>query len=244
MEWTDEAIALAVRPHGESDAILSVLTFQHGRHLGLVKGGMGRRARPALQPGNRLELVWRARLADHLGHFAAEPVQLFGARLLDEPLRLAGLAAVAGLLDELLAEREPHPRLYAGLLKLLEAMLGDPRWLETLVRFELLVLQELGFALDLERCVVTGSPNDLAYVSPRTGRAVSRAGAGDLAARLLQLPAFLTADVPASAADLVAGLLLSGHFLARQALAPADKPLPAVRERLITLIRQRDETSA
>ena len=241
MEWQDEGIALSVRPHGETDAILSALTFEHGRHLGLVKGGIGRRARPSLQPGNRLELAWKARLADHLGNYTVEPLQLFGARLLDDPLRLAALAAAAGLLDEVLAEREPHPRLYAGLLKLLEGMLADPRWLETQVRFELLLLQELGFALDLDRCAVTGAEDDLAYVSPRTGRAVSRAGAGDLVARLLPLPAFLLADVPATFADVLAGLRLSGHFLAKQALAPADKPLPAVRERLITLVRQRED---
>ena len=166
---------------------------------------------------------------------------MFGARLLDHPLRLAALAAAAGLLDEVLAEREPHPRLYAGLLKLLEGMLADPRWLETQVRFELLLLQELGFALDLDRCAVTDAEDDLAYVSPRTGRAVSRAGAGGLAARLLPLPAFLIADVPATFTDVLAGLRLSGHFLAKQALAPVDKPLPAVRERLITLVRQRED---
>jgi len=244
MEWTDEGIALAVRPHGESDAVLSALTFEHGRHLGLVKGGSGRRARPALQPGNRLDLTWKARLPEHLGHFAIEPMQLFGSRLLDLPLPLAALASACALLDEALAEREPQQRLYAGLLKLLEGMLADPRWPETYVRFELLALHELGFALDLAACAVTGSEADLAYVSPRTGRAVSRTGAGDLADRLLPLPSFLIADVPASQADLLAGLRLSGHFLARQALAPADKPLPAVRERLLTLLRQQDETTA
>jgi DNA repair protein RecO (recombination protein O) len=148
------------------------------------------------------------------------------------------------LLDDVLAEREPHPRLYAGLLKLLEGMLADTRWLETQVRFELLLLQDLGFALDLDRCAVTGAADDLAYVSPRTGRAVSRAGAGELAARLLPLPAFLLADVPATFGEILAGLRLSGHFLARQALAPADKPLPAVRERLIMLVQQRNESTA
>src|SRR5262245_43790218 len=244
MEWRDEGIALSVQPHGETDAIMSALTFEHGRHLGLVKGGAGRRARPMLQPGNRLELVWKARLAEHLGHFSAEPMQLFGARLLDEPVKLAALAAGAGLLEGALAEREPHPRLYAGMLKLLEGMLADPRWAETYVRFELLLLQELGFALDLEVCAVTGATDDLAYVSPRTGRAVARAAAGELAGRLLPLPPFLVADVPATEADLRAGLRLSGHFLARQALAPADRPLPAVRERLLTLLRQQDETTA
>ena len=243
MEWIDEGIALAVRPHGESDAVLSALTFEHGRHLGLVKGGSGRRARPFLQPGNRLGLTWKARLPEHLGHFSAEPMQLFGSRLLDARLPLAALASACALLEVALAEREPHPRLYAGLLKLLEGMLTDPRWTETYVRFELLLLQELGFALDLATCAVTSVSDGLAYVSPRTGRAVSRAGAGDLAGRLLTLPSFLIADVPATGADLLAGLRLSGHFLAGQALAPADRPLPVVRERLLTLLRQEDENS-
>ena len=148
---------LSARAHGETDAILSALTFEHGRHLGLVKGGLGRRARPLLQPGNRLGLTWKARLSEHLGHYTAEPMQLFGSRLLDDPLRLAALASAVALLEAGLAEREPHPRLYAALLTLLEAMLADPRWRETYVRFELLLLQELGFALDFAACAVTGA---------------------------------------------------------------------------------------
>jgi DNA repair protein RecO (recombination protein O) len=245
MEWQDEGLVLSVRPHGENDAILSALTFEHGRHVGLVKGGIGRRARPLLQPGNRLQLTWKARLPEHLGHYTLEPMQLFGGRLLDDPLRLAALASAVGLLEQGLAEREPHPRLYAGLLKLLEAMLADPRWLETYVRFELLLLQDLGFALDLESCAVTGAREDLAFVSPRTGRAVSRAGAGELAPRLLPLPPFLSGDVPAMFSDIATGLRLAGHFLAKHVLAPADRSLPATRERLVALVReQAHETSA
>jgi DNA repair protein RecO (recombination protein O) len=244
MEWQDEGVVLSARPHGETDAILSALTFEHGRHVGLVKGGVGRRARPLLQPGNRLELTWKARLTEHLGHYTAEPLQAFGNRLLDDPLRLAALASATALVDEGLAEREPHPRLYAGLLVLLEAMLAEPRWPETYVRFELVLLQELGFALDFERCAVTGHTDDLAFVSPRTGRAVSRGAAGDLAARLVPLPAFLMADVPATFADVAAGLRLSGHFLAKHLFAAADRPLPAARERLTALHRATDETHA
>jgi DNA repair protein RecO (recombination protein O) len=241
MEWQDDGLVLAARAHGENDAILTALTFEHGRHLGLVRGGAGRRARPLLQPGNRLQLTWKARLPEHLGGFTLEPVRLFGARLLDDPLRLAALASATALLEQVLPEREPHPRLFAGLLKLLEAMLDDPRWLETYARFELVLLQELGFALDLEACAVTGATDDLAFVSPRTGRAVSRAAAGDLAPRLLPLPAFLRGDVPAMFSEILAGLRLSGHFLAKQAFAPADRPLPAARERLTTLVRERTE---
>jgi DNA repair protein RecO (recombination protein O) len=241
MEWQDEGLVLAARAHGENDAILTALAFEHGRHLGLVRGGIGRRARPLLQPGNRLQLTWKARLPEHLGHYTLEPMQLFGSRLLDEPLRLAALAAGTALLDETLPEREPHPRLYAGLLKLLEAMLADPRWLETYVRFELLLLQDLGFALDLERCAVSGVTEGLAYVSPRTGRAVAEAAAGELAPRLLPLPGFLRQDVPAMFSDILMGLRLSGHFLGKQVLAPADRPLPTARERLTTLLREQAE---
>jgi DNA repair protein RecO (recombination protein O) len=236
MEWQDEGLVLSVRPHGETDAILSALTFEHGRHVGLVKGGVGRRARPLLQPGNRLQLTWKARLAEHLGNYTAEPMQLFGTRLIEDPLHLTALGSATVLLEQSLAEREPHARLYAGLLKLLEAMLGDPRWLETYVRFELLLLQDLGFALDLSACAVTGGKDDLAFVSPRTGRAVSRTAAGELAPRLLPLPPFLCADVPAMFSDIAAGLGLAGHFLSRQVLGPADRPLPAARERLVALL--------
>ena len=227
MEWQDEGIVLSARPHGETDAILSALTFEHGRHLGLVKGGIGRRARPLLQPGNRLELAWKARLAEHLGHFT---------RRADAAVRRPAARRPAAarrprrrrpaLLDEGLAEREPHPRLYAGLLKLLGGMLADPRWPETYVRFELLLLQELGFALDLDRCAVTGPTDDLAYVSPRTGRAVSRGPPPAIwRARLLPLPPFLVADVPATFADVRAGLRLSGHFLAKQVFGPRRQAL-------------------
>jgi DNA repair protein RecO (recombination protein O) len=237
MEWQDEGLVLSARAHGETDAILSALTFEHGRHLGLVKGGVGRRARPLLQPGNRLGLTWKARLSEHLGNYTAEPMQLFGSRLLDDPLRLAALASAVALVEEGLAEREPHPRLYAALLTLLEAILADPRWRETYVRFELLLLQELGFSLDFAACAVTGATTDLAFVSPRTGRAVSRAAAGDLAARLLPLPPFLLADEPATADHIAQGLRLAGHFLAKHLFGPADRSLPAARERLASLQR-------
>lgn len=235
MEWQDEALVLVARPHGENDAILSALTFEHGRHVGLVKGGTGRRARPLLQAGNRLQLTWKARLAEHLGHYTLEPMHLFGARLIDDPVRLAGLGSATALLEHALPEREAHPRLYAGLLKLLEGMLADPQWLETYVRFELLLLQDLGFGLSLESCAVTGATDGLAYVSPRTGRAVSAEAAGGLAPRLLPLPPFLLGAGPADAAAVAQGLRLAGHFLAKHLLAPADLPLPAARERLLTL---------
>ena len=233
MDWRDEGIVLGVRPHAENDAILTALTFDHGRHLGLVKGGLGRRARPLLQPGNRLSLTWKARLAEHLGNFAIEAMQLSGSRLVPEPHRLLALAAATELVDATTPEREPHPRLYAGLLRLTQTLVEAADWPQAYVRFEVLLLSELGFALHLDACAVTGTADDLAFVSPRTGRAVSRAAAGAYAPRLLPLPAFLTGGDDAGADELRAGLVLSGHFLQRHLFDPAERVLPVARERLL-----------
>jgi DNA repair protein RecO (recombination protein O) len=233
IEWQDEGFVLAVRGHGERAAILSALTLQHGRHLGLVHGGRSRRLQPWLQPGNRLGLTWRARLTEQLGHFTIEPMQLFASRLVESPMPLLALASACALVEEGLAEREPHPRLYAGLLHLLEVMVQNANiaWPETYIRFELLLLSDLGFGLDLSACAVSRATEGLAFVSPRSGRAVARAAAGGFEARLLPLPAFLGGEV-AGAAGIAAGLRLTGYFLRKHVLAPADKPLPATRERL------------
>ena len=242
MDWQDEGIVLAARRHGERDAVLSLFTYGHGRHLGLVRGGAGRRARPLLQRGNRLSCRWRARLAEHLGHYTVEPLRLFAATVMDDPLLLAALDSACGLLDAGLGERDPHPALYAPLLALFERMAARAEdWPQSYVRFELLLLAELGFGLDLERCAVTGRREDLAYVSPRTGRAVSREAAGAWAPRLLPLPAFLLGEGRASEEEIAQGLRLAGHFIRRHILAPADRPLPAARERFADLWQQRTE---
>jgi DNA repair protein RecO (recombination protein O) len=235
MDWTDEGIVLAVRRHGENDAVLHALTFEHGRHAGLVRGGEGRRMRPLLQPGNRLSLEWRARLAEQLGAFTCEPLRLFAGTVLDDALRLAALGSACALVEATLPERDPHPNLYAALLTWLERLASSPGWAGDYVRLELVLLADLGFALDLQRCAATGRSDDLAYVSPRSGRAVSREGAGDLGPRLLPLPPFLLTGEPASPDEVRQGLALAGHFLRRHIFDPADRPLPAVRERLVTL---------
>ncbi len=240
MEWWDEGVVLAARRHGERDAVLSLFTFEHGRHLGLVKGGAGRRQRPLLQSGNRLACRWRARLSEHLGLWTLEPLRLYAGALLDDPPALAAVGSACGLLEAGLAEREPHPRLYAALIALLDRIAaGAADWPERYVRFELLLLEELGFGLDLSACAITGSREDLAFVSPRSGRAVSRRAAGAWAPRLLPLPAFLVAEVPATPADVLAGLRLSGHFVERHLLAPQGRLQPLARVRLVQLMAAR-----
>ena len=232
IEWRDEGILLSTRPLGERDAVASFLTFEHGRHAGLVRGGAGKRQGALLQPGNRLSLTWSARLEQHLGAFALEPMRLHAAAIMGDGTALLAIGAATALVDLGAGERDPHPALYAALLRLVEALGPDAGWHEIYVRFELVLLAELGFAVDLERCAVTGQTEDLAYVSPRTGRAVSRAAAGELAPRLLPLPGFLLGRGEADPESIAQGLRLAGHFLTRHMLEPMDRTMPAARERL------------
>ncbi|QUS36526.1 DNA repair protein RecO [Falsirhodobacter algicola] len=228
MEWRDEGVLLSVRRHGESAAIIEVFTAAHGRHAGLVHGGGARRMAPVLQPGNQLALAWRARLDDQLGTFHAEPIR--SRNVLSDRLALAGLNAVCAMLRLALPERAPHPALFAATLPLLDT-LGAPDWGTAYLGWELRLLEETGFALDLTRCAVTGSADDLAFVSPRTGRAVSRQGAGAWADRLLPLPQALLGQ-GGGAEGWRDGFALTGHFLTRA----LDRPLPEARARLIDLL--------
>jgi DNA repair protein RecO (recombination protein O) len=216
MEWRDEGIILGTRRHGETSAILEVMTGAHGRHLGLVRGGRGRRMQPLLQPGNRVELHWRARLDEHLGLYQVEPLELNAARLFDSAVAVFGLQTLAAHL-RLLPERDPHRTLYET-LGLVIGHLEDPvSAAELLIRFELLVLDELGFGLDLSQCAATGSRDDLAYVSPKTGRAISRSAGSPWQDRLLSLPAFLQrgAGRRGSPAEIEAAFRLTGFFFGR-----------------------------
>jgi DNA repair protein RecO (recombination protein O) len=229
MDFTDEAIVLSTRRHGEANLVLSALTRGHGRHLGLVKGGASRRQRPHLEIGNRLKVVWHARLEEQLGSFTIEPTGTASAQLLDDPLRLAGLAAACAVADMVLPEREPHEDVFAATAGLIDAITGTGDWPAAYVRWELALLASLGFGLDLSRCAATGETTDLAYVSPKSGRAVSRAGAGTYRDRLLPLPPFLISDGVPERDDLLAGLRLTGFFLDRHVLhgPAADRRLEA-----------------
>ncbi|MBK8907685.1 MAG: DNA repair protein RecO [Rhodospirillales bacterium] len=216
MEWIDDAIVLSARRYGESAALVMLLSRDHGRHAGLVRGYGGRRNRGVLTPGNGVRARWRGRVADMLGSFTLEPTSAVAAGLLGEPDRLAALAAACAILESALAEREPHPRAFDDLAALVAALASERQWAEAYVIWEVRLLAELGFGLDLTRCAVTGAGGDLAYVSPRTGRAVSLVAAGPWRDRLLALPAFLVAGgAAASDEEVLAGLTLTAHFLQR-----------------------------
>lgn len=232
MEWRDEGALLSVRRHGEGSAIIEVFTMQHGRHMGVVKGGGARRMAPILQPGAQLQVEWRARLEDHLGQFLVEPLRSRAAEILSDRCALAVMGSVAALLHWL-PERETHQPLYERTTALLDALGDSANWHADYVNWEMNLLAEMGFGLDLRDCAATGTTDDLIYVSPRTGRAVSRGGAAEWSDRLLALPTFLREPMASvSTADLVAGLALTGHFLELW-LAPAlgAQRLPEARTR-------------
>jgi len=237
MDWTDDGIVLSVRRHGETSAIVSLLTRDHGRHAGLVRGGAGRRARGVLQPGNRVAAAWRARLPEHLGTMTCELTASVAADFLDDRPRLAGLSAICAMADSALPEREPHGRLYEATIALLSALNTTPAWPSAYVKWELGLLAELGFGLDLGQCAAIGRNDQLAYVSPRSGRAVSLAAGEPYRDRLLALPPFLLAEGEAGdAGEVTQALRLTGHFFERHIFAPREKPLPAARDRLLELV--------
>jgi DNA repair protein RecO (recombination protein O) len=231
MEWRDEGLIIGIRRHGENSAIVELMTRAHGRHLGIVKGGRSRRMQPVLQPGNSVGVVWRARLEEHLGVYAVEPTRERAGALMASGLALAGVNLIAAWL-RFLPERDPHEILF-GMVEALADHLDDPSIAPALMaRFELAVLSELGFGLDLEQCAATGAREDLVWVSPRTGRAVSRAAGEPWADRLLPLPVFLSVDsalrnVPR--ADIESAHRLIGHFLERDVLAPRGLKEPEAR---------------
>ena len=236
MDWRDEGVLLTVRRHGETSAIIEVFTHAHGRHAGIVHGGASRRLAPLLQPGAQLDLAWRARLDEHLGTYAVEPLRSRSG-LMSDRRTLSALNAVCALLSFLLPEREAHVALYGTTIRLLDRIGGEGGWELDYLRWELALLEEMGYGLDLTRCAVTGSREDLSYVSPKSGRAVARNAAGDWAGRLLPLPACLMGQGPAAPGDIADGLRLTGHFLEhRLAHDLGDRPLPEARRRLASLL--------
>ena len=240
MEWRDHGILLSMRRHGESSAIIDVFTEEHGRHAGVVRGGASRRMAPVLQPGAQLDVTWRARLEDHLGSYHAEPLRSRAAAALSGRLALAGLNAVTALLAFCLPEREPHPDLYVRSERLLDLLEHEDLWPLAYLQWELALLEETGFGLDLSACAVTGRLAGLAFVSPKTGRAVSREGAGEWADRLLPLPPVLLGQGDAGDTEILQALRTTGYFMETH-LAPSlgSHPLPEARGRLMDLLSRR-----
>ena len=238
MQWSDEGLILSVRPHGETAAIVELLTSRHGRFAGLVHGGRSRRLRPVLQIGNHVDATWTARLAEQLGHLTLELRRGYAAESMSDPKALAGLMCLTAM-ARLLPERDPHPSLYEVAMFVL-SFIDDPSvWPALYARWELSLLDELGFGLELDECAASGSRNDLIYVSPRTGRAVSAQAGAPYKDRLFDLPAFLSSSRTGGAvtADMLrSAYRLTGHFLAVRVLGPADQELPEVRARMIDLV--------
>lgn len=237
-EWRDIGFVLAARRHGESAAIVEVLTTEHGRHAGLVRGGQSPRRRALLQPGNAVAVTWRARLPEHLGTIECELSRAHAARFLDDPERLAALASAASLVAVSLPEREPHGDVYRSFAALVDALDSGGEWPARYVAWECDLLAALGYGLDLSCCAVTGALDDLAYVSPRTGRAVCRVAGQEYRDKLLILPEFMTGRGGADRAGIAAGLTLTGYFLHRHLMDPQGRELPEARERFAERMRR------
>jgi DNA repair protein RecO (recombination protein O) len=239
MEWEDDAFVLSARTHGESGAIVELLTAGHGRHAGHLAGGGSRRMRPFLQPGARVLAEFRARTSEQLGALKLEPVGEGPSALFDDALALAGLSAAAAVASGALPEREPHPGAFLAFEALVAAFAHDAVWPAVFVRFEAGLLEELGFGLDLTRCAATGTTDELVYVSPKTGRAVSRSAGAPYAQRMLTLPPFLLGrQAGLSPGDVGSGFDLTGHFLEQFVFGPLNRPLPPARVWLLEKLGQ------
>lgn len=236
MQWTDDGIVIGVKRHGESSAILELMTRAHGRHLGLVRGGFGARLKPILQPGNTVSAHWRARLDEHLGNYTVEPLDLRAAGYFGSSHAIYGLSHLAALM-RLLPERDPHAALYEALDAIVDRLDDAGVVAPMVARFELHLLAELGFGLDLAQCAATGSAEELVFVSPKSGRAVSRAAGEPWADKMLSLPAFLRdAQAVASTRELEDGFALTGYFLSRHVLEPRGLTLADERAHFIAAL--------
>jgi len=238
LNWTDDGIVLSARKHGEGAAIVSLLTVDHGRHAGLVRGGSGKRARGIYEPGNQVSATWKARLEEHLGSYSCELIKTHAALILDDQLRLAGLSSACAVTETALPEREPHPSLYESLLDLLNG-LASADWLAHYVVWELDLLRELGFGLDLSSCAATGQADELVYVSPKSGQAVSVSAGEPYKNKLLRLPDFLiNGAAVAENENVQQGLELTGYFLDRHVFIHGRNGAPQARTRLVDRVKQ------
>jgi len=244
MDWRDRGIILSARPHGENAVIATLLTENHGRHSGLVRGGLGSKARGVYEPGNLVTAEWRARLSEHLGAFKCELVSGYASVALDAPLKLAGLSAMCALAEKALPEREPHGAAFDSAMALLDALELDP-WPSLYVRWEAGLLSELGFGLDFTECAATGKSDDLVFVSPRSGRAVSGGAGAPYRDKLFSLPSFLgESRSTTELSEVLAGLKLTGYFLERHVLEPHNMKMPPARARFIDRLNKMSTISS
>jgi len=237
MDWRDSGFVLTARRHGENGLIVELLTAEHGRHAGLVRGGQSPKRRALLQSGNLVAASWRGRLPEHLGAFGIELLRAHAAALIDDPDRLAALSSAAALIALALPERESHGDVYQAFGELI-GVLDSAGWAQRYVAWECALLAALGFGLDLGSCAATGVNDDLAYVSPKSGRAVSRSAGLPYHDKLLPLPGFLWREAAADGGDIVAGLALTGYFLHHHLLEPHGRGLPEARARLAERLRR------
>lgn len=235
IQWQDVGTVLLARPHGESSVILEVFTQDHGRAAGLIKGARGKKHRADLQAGTMVTVEWSARLDAHLGRFQIEPIRSRAPAIMSSKLALDGASTISGLLSRCLPEREAHTQLYSRTETLFDLLGQDAVFPLAYLQWELRLLNELGFSLDLDRCAVTGTTQDLCYVSPRTGRAVNRVAAGEWADRLLPLPPILKGDGDGSNDEIAIALQTTGYFLETFVLPhQVKKTLPQARERMVS----------
>lgn len=237
IEWRDEAALLSSRPFGENSVIIEVFSAAHGRHAGVVRGGTSRKLAPVLQPGAQVAVAWKARLESHLGSFTVEPIRSRAAAAMGDRLALAGLNAVCSLLTMVLPEREAHGPLYDRTIGLLDLLGQSEVWPLAYLRWEQALLEEMGFGLDLSACAVRGVNEDLVFVSPKSGRAVSREAAGEWADRMLPLPPVLAGKGDASNSEIAKALGTTGYFIEHRLIKSlGERPMPGARARLVDAI--------
>lgn len=232
MEWSGEGYIISAKPHGETSVILNVFTPEHGVHAGLVRGGRSRRLRPLLQAGNKVSVAWRARLSEHLGTYTVEPLETRAAIIMDDRSSLAALNSICALTISVLPEREPYPKLYAVLEILIQHLAEIDIWPALYVRFEIALLDALGYGLDFSKCAATGDIENLTHISPRSGRAVSASAAAPYLDKLLPLPDFLQGGTTLKDGDIADGFALSGYFLTTRVFYTLNKNTPDARSRL------------
>lgn len=246
MHWTDTSIILSARKHGENSAVVRLFARGHGVYAGVIRGAHSKANRGVIQPGNIVSATWQARLSEHIGSFKCELLEANAAHIMQDAARLAALTSACAVIEASLPERHPYARLYGIFQQFLIALKEGEDWQETYVRLELELLAEAGFGLDLSKCAATRATEDLIYVSPKSGRAVSREAGEPYKEKLLKLPQFLLSPLPIGGGDYaeetLAGLRLTGYFLAHWLLEPHRRKLPAARGRLLEIMKVKEET--